>query len=68
MTPLAKPGAPLKNYRVTIERNDGTFYVRDEMAEGPTAAKRLTMAACADKYGPPDGFSWWVRRCVEIKR
>lgn len=60
----------VKNWRTTIERADGTFYVRDEMADGPTAAKRATLAAYRARYPdePVDGFSHWVKRCVEIVR
>lgn len=60
----------IKNWRTTIERADGTFYVRDESADGPTAAKRATLAAYRARYPGDrvDGFTFWVKRCVEINR
>lgn len=55
----------VKNWRVTLEREDGTYYVRDERAACLRHAMRATLAAYEGKYGR-DGAH--VQRVVEIKR
>ena len=57
-------------WRVTIERANGTFYVRDVDAETSFGATSATLAAYRAKYAdePVDGFTHWVKRCVRVER
>ena len=58
-----------KNWRVTIERRDGTFYVRDVAAEKGNHATAAVLKMYREKYHEPiDGESHWIKRIVEIER